>query len=271
LEITVVIRTRDEEKHLDSLLKSLSIQTLLPSQLVIVDNYSNEAERDHLKNCLIAECRQAFKDKAVEVKLMALSDDEFSHAYSTNLGVAASDHELVCITNAHSLPISEEWLETGVDHFKNPEIAGVSGYFFPHHQSTFFAKVDKATYQFTQKSILHQNWCSTVNCIIRKSLWKIYSFDENLPNVIPGTKKYGLEDYDWSREMVARSFKILVDPAFSVFHSHDNSWRETVRNLRRYFIYRRLQSKINSLERPRVSFTSVLGTRRKRSIVEWTS
>jgi hypothetical protein len=252
-------------------LKSLSVQTLLPSQLVIIDNYSNEAERDHLKTYLVKECEQAFKDRGVKFKLIALSDDEFSHAYSTNLGVFASDHELVCITNAHSLPISTEWLETGAEYFKDQKIAGVSGYFFPHHQSTFLAKVDKAVYQFTQKSILHQDWCSTVNCIMRKTLWKAYSFDENLPNIIPGTKKYGLEDYDWSREMVARSFKIIVDPAFSVFHSHDNSWRETVRNLRRYFVYRRLQSKIDSLERPRVSFTGVLGTRRKLPIVECTS
>lgn len=192
------------------------------------------------------------------MKLIVLSDSEFSHAYSTNLGVVASENELVCITNGHSVPISNRWLETGTKHFEDVKVAGVSGFFVPHQEGTAIGKLDKLVYQFTQKAILRQDWCSTINCIIRKHLWQAYPFDENLPKKVPETQKYGLEDYDWSKEMVARGFRIVIDPSFSVFHSHGRVLDETARNLRGYFVYREIQQKINLLKRPRASFSKVL-------------
>jgi GT2 family glycosyltransferase len=113
-------------------------------------------------------------------------------------------------------------------------------------------------YFFSQKVVLHQDWCSTINCIIRRSLWKAYPFDENLPSLVPETGKYGLEDYDWSKEMMARGYRIVVDPSFSVFHSHVEGAGELARNTRGYFIYRRIQHKIDLFKRPRESFSSVL-------------
>jgi hypothetical protein len=258
LGIAVVIRTRDREIHFDSLLRSLSIQTVLPSEVVVVNNYSNEEQCDSFRKHLVEQSQKVFRDRKVRVKLLAIPDDEFSHAYSTNLGPAASDEELICITNGHSLPISSSWLEHGARHFGDLQVAGVSGYFYPHHRSKIFTRLDCALYQFSQRSILRQDWCSTINAMIRKSLWEVYPFDENLPNMIQETGKYGLEDYDWSKEMIARSFKIVIDPAFSVYHSHDNSLKETVRNVKGYFIYRKLQKRINSLERPKVSYSRVL-------------
>jgi hypothetical protein len=246
----------------------MSIQTVLPSEIVVVDNYSNEEQCDLFRKHLVEQSRNVFTERMVKVKLVVMSDDEFSHAYSTNIGVAASDAELICITNGHSLPISASWLEDGERHFADPQVAGVSGYFCPHHQSSIFTKLDCALYKFSQRSILRQDWCSTINSMIRKSLWEVCPFDENLPNMVQGTRKYGLEDYDWSKEMIARSFKIIIDPAFSVYHSHGNSLKETVRNVKGYFVYRSLQKKINSLERPKTSHSRVLEKGQKRRALE---
>ncbi|MGB8779220.1 MAG: glycosyltransferase family A protein [Candidatus Bathyarchaeia archaeon] len=255
MNISVVIRTRDKERYFDSLLESLASQTVQASELVVVDNFSSEEKRRSLKSDLSETVRSGFWKGKVSVKLIALSDDEFSHAYSTNVGVAAAENQLVCITNAHSLPSSRCWLQEGTKHFEDRNVAGVSGFFIPHREGTAIRGFDKAVYQFTQRAILRQDWCSTINCIIRKSLWRVYPFDENLPKIIPETKKYGLEDYDWSKEMLARGFRIIVDPMFSVFHSHGRVLSETARNLKGYFVYRQIQQKIDLLNRPRVSFS----------------
>jgi glycosyltransferase involved in cell wall biosynthesis len=268
LSISVVIRTRDKEKYFDSLLESLASQTVQASELVVVDNFSSEEKRRSLKRDLIESVGEVFGKARVGVKLIAISDDEFSHAYSTNVGVAAAENQLVCITNGHSLPSSRRWLQDGMRHFEDAKVAGVSGFFIPHEEGTAIRRFDKAVYQFTQKTILHQDWCSTINCIIRKPLWQAYPFDENLPKIIPETRKYGLEDYDWSKEMVARGFRIVVDPMFSVFHSHGGVLDETVRNLRGYFVYREIQQKINLLNRPRVSFSMVFQGGRSESPME---
>jgi len=255
MNVSVVIRTRDKERYLDSLLKSLASQTVQASELVVVDNFSSEEKRRSLKSGLSEMVRSGLLKGGVSVKLIALSDDMFSHAYSTNLGVAAAENQLVCITNAHSLPSSERWLQEGTKHFAERSVAGVSGFFIPHQEGTAIRGVDRAVYQFTQRAIVRQDWCSTINCIIRKSLWRVYPFDENLPKIIPETKKYGLEDYDWSKEMLARGFRIVVDAMFSVFHSHGGVLSEAARNLKGYFVYRQIQQKIDLLNRPRVAYS----------------
>jgi GT2 family glycosyltransferase len=256
MKISTVIRTRDEENGLKYLLGNLAHQTIQPSELIVVDNYSSEKKLRNIRRSIHRVTEELFGNQ-VGLKLVALPDADFSHAYSTNLGVNAAENELVSVTNAHSIPISLRWSEEGVKHFRDSVVAGVSGFFVPRPDSSAVAKLDVAVYYASQKLVLRQDWCSTINCIIRKSLWKDYPFDENLPRLIPETRKFGLEDYDWSREMMSRGRKIVVVPAFSVFHSHGEGAVEMTRNVRGYFIYRRIQQKINMLSRPRKSFTRI--------------
>jgi len=256
LNVSVVIRTRDKETHFQRLIESLSMQTICPSEIIIVDNYSTKRKLHELSRILQKTVAKCFKEK-VGLKLVPLADDDFSHAYSTNLGVNAAENELVCLTNAHSLPVSLHWLQDGLRHFENPRTAGVSGFFIVHPERASFESMNEWIYVFGQKMFLRQDWCSTVNCIIRKSLWQIYPFDENLLQIIPESKRYGLEDYDWSKEMVASGYRIVIDPAFSVFHSHEKGINDITRNVKRYFIYRRIQQKINKFTRPRKSFSKV--------------
>lgn len=258
--ISVVIRTRDKERFLDRLLENLAMQTVQASEIIIVDNYSTIEKRRVLEDVLSEIVKRCFKHRVTKFKFTSLTDYEFSHAYSTNLGVSLAENELVCITNAHSLPISLRWLQDGIRYFEDSKIAGVGGFFVPNRETIAGKRINNL-YRFSQKMVLYQDGSSsrfaTTNCIIRKSLWKTYPFDENLPKLIPETRKYGLEDYDWSIEMAARGFKITVDPAFSVFHSHDESFKEIKRNVKRYFVYRRIQRRISLFQRPKASFSRV--------------
>jgi len=256
LKISVVIRTRDSERYFGELLENLFSQTVRPSEIIVVDNFSTSESRQMLENQLSA-IMHKLKMPISSFKMIALSDSDFSHAYSTNLGVESTENELVCLTNAHSIPTSFRWLQDGLRHFKDSRVAGVTGFFLPHREGKIRDKFDVLMYYFSQKMVLRQDWCSTINCVIRKSLWRLYPFDENLPKLIPETGKYGLEDYDWSKEMVARGYRIIVDPLFSVFHSHEKWLDELERNTKSYFVYRRIQQKINSFERPRESFSRI--------------
>lgn len=250
LGISVVIRTRDKERRFEELIEHLAEQTIQPAELIVVDNYSSRKKLEILRNELKEVAEKCFPHE-IELKLIALADDEFSHAYSTNLGVDAAENELVCITNAHSLPTSIHWLQNGTRHFKDPKTAGVGGLFMPHRDESAFGSLSAIHYFLSQITVLRQNRFCTINCMIRKSLWKNYPFDENLPKLVPEAKRYGLEDYDWSKEMVARHLKIIMDPSFSVFHSHERGFAELLRNLRNYFVYRKIQRKIDSIPRPR--------------------
>jgi len=267
LKVSVVIRTRDEESRFERLIENLAKQTVQASEIIVVDNYSSKKKLQMLGKTLRETAKKCFKH-GIRLKLVPLSNSEFSHAYSTNLGVNAAENELVCITNAHSIPISLCWLQDGIKHFEDSKVAGVSGFFIPHQEGKAFEGFNASIYQFSQKNLLRQDWCSTINCIIRRSLWKIYPFDENLPRIVPETKRYGLEDYDWSKEMRARGFKILIEPSFSVFHSHERGFNDITRNIKGYFVYRHIQQKINQFTRPRKSFSKVFETKKPVQTIE---
>jgi glycosyltransferase involved in cell wall biosynthesis len=258
--VSVLIRTRDIESRLQELLRRLSHQTLQPSELIIVDNFSSKKKLEDMNNFLLSAKEKIFSNR-VHVRLVPIVDGEFSYAYSANVGVAVAISECVCITNGHSLPCSNIWLESGVAHFGNSKVAGVGGYSTPHKNGTFW---EKLAYKWwsglnkISKAYAKDTYFSTTNCILRKSLWEKYPFDEKMPEKIPNAEKFGGEDYDWSIEMMERGYQITVEPKFNVYHSH----KETLSQLAsKYITWRRIRKKIRSLKRPRKSYTRLEKTR----------
>jgi glycosyltransferase involved in cell wall biosynthesis len=253
--VSVLVRTRDIEYCFNELLLKLSHQTLRPIELVIVDNFSSEKKLKEMTQFLSSAKQTFFNDK-VKVKLIPLRDEEFSHPYSTNVGVSVANGDLVCITNGHSLPSSNKWLEVGVDPFRDAKVAGVGGYTASHGNATIWEKIGY-DWLWRKRSELSKvyakdDFFSTVNCVLRRSLWKEYPFDERLPNEIPDAERFGGEDYDWAVEMEARGYKIVVEPTFTVFHSH----REPLTALLlKYLVWRQIRKKIRLFKRPRRSYT----------------
>jgi hypothetical protein len=244
------------EKRFQELLWRLSHQTLQPLELVVVDNFSSNKNLEEMLGFL-SMAKAKFFNSQVGVKLVPIADGEFSHSFSTNVGVYLSNGEFVCITNGHSLPLSDMWLETGISHFKSPEVAGVSGYFSPHKDGTIWEKIIYTSWSglnTVSKSYFRDDHFSTVNCILRKSLWKEYPFDEKLPNTIPYAENFGGEDYDWAVEMQVRGYKVVIDPKFSVFHSHGEALPKL---LSKHVIWNRIRSEIRALKRPRESYTKL--------------
>jgi len=252
---SILVRTRDVESLFPELLRRLSRQTLHPLELVVVDNFSSEKNLEEMKVILSSAKRRLFK---VSIKLVPIKDSEFSHPYSTNVGVYAAKGDLICITNGHSLPSSDTWLEVGVRHFKNPKIAGVGGFTISHKDGTVWEKIG---YDWlwkkrseVSKAYVKDDFFSTVNCVLRKSLWEEYPFDERLPSEIPYSKKFGGEDFDWAIEMEARGHKIIVEPRFVVCHSHGETFAQLTS---KYIVWQRIRHEIRSLKRPRKSYTKL--------------
>lgn len=252
--VSVVIRTRDEEQHLSDVLKMLLEQTIPPSEIILINNYSSDSSLASFEDRM-KKAAEFPRRKKIRMRLVSFPDRDFSHPYSTNLGVFFAQNELVAITNAHSIPVSRFWLAFGLRHFADRRVACVTGHSYPLENNTPLSKVSRLMYYFSERIVLRFNWTSTVDCIIRKSLWQAYPFDENLPKIIPEARALGCEDYDWSKEMEARGFRIVVDPQFSVFHSHESGFEEAKRNVRNYLAQRAILQIVNGFKRPRKAFT----------------
>lgn len=236
--ISVVIRCASREKLFHGVLDRLQHQTIMPSEILIVMDSRNQEEVMYVNRHL---------KQYPNSKLITFKHEKFSHPYSTNLGIASTKEELVCITNGHAFPISLHWLEDGLKHFKDETVASVGGFFYPSEKG-----FNRRLYNLIEVQMKRINTVSTINCLIRRSRWQEYPFDENLLRIIPETQRFGGEDYDWTLEMLSRGYRILLDQNFSVIHIHeDDPVLEILRNLRNYFIYKRLCEKIKKLKRPR--------------------
>ncbi|MEM3696644.1 MAG: hypothetical protein QXQ94_03965 [Candidatus Bathyarchaeia archaeon] len=257
--VSILIRTRDVESFLKQLLLNLSSQTLQPQEVVVVDNFSSIEKFEEMRRLLSLAKNNFFGN--IGFKLVPIRDEDFSHPYSTNVGVFVADSELICITNGHSLPSSTVWLENGIQHFSDPKVAGVGGYFTPHKDGTLWEKLVYHSWKKLNeisRAYVKDNFFSTIDCILRKSLWEEYPFDEQLPKEIPSAGKFGGEDYDWAVEMQARGYKIIVEPKFSVYHSHKEKLEQL---LPKYLVWRQIRKKIRRLKRPRKSYTKLWKTK----------
>jgi glycosyltransferase involved in cell wall biosynthesis len=240
VNVSVVVRCAGRENLFQGVLDRLHQQTIKPSEIIIIMDSWNQEEVIYVNRCL-----KEYSDS----KLITFEHEKFSHPYSTNLGIASSKEELVCITNGHALPISLHWLEDGLTHFEDEDVAGVGGFSYPFETGFCRPLFNLIEVQYKRINGVCSRF-STINCIIRRSRWLEYPFDEGLLKIIPETRRYGGEDYDWPLEMISRGYKILLDQNLSVIHIHeDDPVSEILRNLKDYFVYYRLHRKIKQRAR----------------------
>jgi rhamnosyltransferase len=209
--ISVVVRSRNEEKTISRTLSLLSRQTTPPREIILVDNESTDRTR---------EIAAQFGCRIVTVR-----DGDFTHAYSTNLGASHCSMDLIVFTNGHSFPISETWLERGARHFADPMIAGVYGPQRADGRASFWEKIvdvskdlrfGRARYRVLEGcSIFHGlGLLSTVSCIIRRDLWERHPFDDEV------SAYGGGEDSEWGFYHLRQGYRIVEDRDLSVHHCH---------------------------------------------------
>lgn len=227
--ISVIIRTKNEERYLDRVLRAYQGQTFRDFELILVDDRSEDRTLD------IAE--------AYDCRIIAIPEGKFSHPYSCNLGAEASRGEYLVYTNGHSIPARRDFLECGLKNFHDRRVAGVFAIPVAHKDGTF---ADRIVYDIAAHTVgairyrvgdlwyaligARNGLLGTTNAMIRKRLWEDYHFDESIND------GHGGEDSDWAWHFVKHGYKIIHDPRFRVRHSHHLRLRDTfwqIRNWRR--------------------------------------
>lgn len=230
-----VIRTKNEEKWLPTVLNKLFEQTRGDFEVIIVDSGSTDKTLEILKKFPIQ-------------KLIKIPEKDFNFSYALNLGIKESKGKYIGIISGHSVPISITWYEDVMKNFGDSKVAGISGYYTSLPDGSVDEKVGNLLSvigAFKYKK--NDKWLTNTNSIIRKDLWKIYPFDERI---------WGCEDYDWALEMMSRGYRIVKDPKFNVFHSHGGLGRPTYKQM--VPRWKVLIAEIDKKQRPRKSFSKVV-------------
>ena len=211
MDISIVIRAFNEEKHIGRLLFGISQQTYADPEIILVDSGSTDG------TLTIA--------AQYPVKVVHIEPEQFTFGRSLNTGIAAAKGDLVVIISAHCYPIYPDWLEKLTQPFNNQVVAlsygkqhgGETNYYAEHQ---FFRKY------FPNNSVLQQAhpYSHNANAAIRRKLWEIQPYDENLT---------GLEDLAWSSWAMESGYEIAYVAEAEVVHEHNETMKQVYKRYMR--------------------------------------
>ncbi len=216
--ISIIIRCRNEEKHIGKLLTGIMAQSRKDVEILVVDSGSTDAT-------LAIAAR-------FPVKIIHIRPEDFSFGYTLNVGCKAAKGDILLFASAHVYPLYNDWLEKIAQPFEDEQVMLVYGKQcgnaitkFSEHQ--IFAKwfPDISTY-----NQLHP-FCNNANCAIRRAAWQLQPYNETLT---------GSEDLDWAKKTQAKSGKIAYIADATIVHVHEEKWKNIYNRYRREAIALRL-------------------------------
>lgn len=196
--ISVVIRTKDEERWIVQCLQSVSLQKGCDFEIILVDNESADSTLDLVKRF---DCR-----------LLTIKDSDFSHGRALNRGIEVARGDLIAILSGHCIASNERWLLRLAHAMREPDVGGVYGRQEPLPDSSDVDKRDLWTTFGMDRRIQTRDWFfHNANSMIRRQAWNEVPFNETID---------GVEDRDWAKRILAKGYRIVYEPAASVFHFH---------------------------------------------------
>jgi 2-desacetyl-2-hydroxyethyl bacteriochlorophyllide A dehydrogenase len=211
-EISVVIRTFNEEKYLPALLEALNHQSLNDFETIVVDSGS------------LDRTREIAAQKADQ--LLRIQSHDFTFGHSLNVGILMASGKYIVIVSAHTLPASDQWLVKLVEPMHNNRTAMVYGRQLGGDASKFSEIQDMRRTFGSRREILQppKFFANNANSAIRKDLWQQHPFDESLP---------GLEDIEWAKYWMERNYQVVYEPTAALYHIHEENWRQVRRRFYR--------------------------------------
>lgn len=154
LTITIVVPVYNEEKYIDSCLKSIINQSRKPDQILIVDN-----------NCT---------DKTIEIAekypVKVIKEEKQGMIFARNTGFNSASTEIIARTDADSI-LPSDWIDNIYDNFQYSNTLAITGPIFFYD---FFSKSQLFSnlYQTILRLLLKKSYVLLgPNMILRKSLW----------------------------------------------------------------------------------------------------
>jgi rhamnosyltransferase len=219
LKVSIVIRCRNEEKHIGKLLRGIASQDYKDLEIIIVDSGSTDGT--------LREVSQ------FSVKIIHIKPEEFSFGRALNIGCEAASGEYLLFASAHVYPVYKDWITRMMTPLNEDKNIGLVYGQQRGNEITKYSENRIFEKWFPNEGTLDQShpFCNNANCIIRKSLWEKQKYDETLT---------GLEDMDWAKKIMKLGVKISYVPEATIIHVHEEKWSQVFNRYRREAIALRL-------------------------------
>lgn len=217
--VSLVIRALDEAEHIGTLLAAVAAQTVVPTEVVLVDSGSTDA------TVAIA--------RSFGARIVDIAPEDFSFGRSLNRGCAAAVGDLLVFASAHVVPVDDRWIELLVAPFADPDVSLVYGRQTGDERS-HFSELEVMRRWFPERSDPDQRhpFCNNANCAVRRGAWQVRPYDESLT---------GLEDLEWATRALADGERIAYEAGATVIHVHTERFAAIVNRYEREAVaYRRI-------------------------------
>jgi len=198
-KISVLIRTRNEEKWIGHSLKGVFNQKVdAEVEVIIIDNNSTDYTVEVAKRYPIS--------KTINIS-------EFLPGRALNDGIRASTGDYIACISAHCIPKDESWLSSLLANFvDHPDLAGAYGRQLPLGFTGPIDKRDLLTVFGQDKRVqIKDYFFHNANSMVPRKIWDEIPFDEEVTNI---------EDRVWGKQVIEAGYKIIYEPKAAVYHHH---------------------------------------------------
>jgi len=209
IDVSVLIRTKNEERFIGETLDVLYSQTHRNLEVIIVDSGSTDRTLEIARK--------------YPVRIYEIKPEDFTWGYSLNYGFKRANGKYVINLSAHALPLSNDWVETLIANFSAEDVAAVMSRNLPCPDCNPFDRRGLLKkYNIPKQEIkggapyIFANYSSA----IRKSAWEKVHYDEALTYA---------EDHDWAIKVGGLGYKIIYEPAAETYHSHNETLKQIYR------------------------------------------
>ena len=194
--VSVLIRSKNEEKWIWRLLESIKHQSLEPLEIILVDNESIDRTVEIAKEFGLT-------------KILTIND--YTPGRALNMGFKEAIGDLVAVISAHCIPETNDWLLNLTEKVLSEEkIAAVYGRQKPLPFSHEDDKADLlAVFRPESRIQKTDGFFNNANSLIKKSIWERIPFDESVNN---------LEDRVWGEKIIEAGSQIAYSAESGVFH-----------------------------------------------------
>ena len=200
MNVSCVVRTYNEGKHLGNLLSALKKQSVGDIDIIIIDSGSNDNTVNIAKknNC----------------RIKRIKKEDFTFGKSLNIGCKEAKNELIVICSAHVLPINNYWIEELIKPLEKKNCAMSYGLQRGVESSYFSEKQIFQDYFPDTGENNIENFANNANSAIKKSVWEKVHFNEKIT---------GLEDIEYSKKISNLGFKTEYVPKAGIYHIHEET------------------------------------------------
>ena len=201
--ISVIIPAYNAEKTLPDCLEALKNQSLVPQEIIVIDDGSTDRT---------AQVAQSFN-------VILISQPNQGPAAARNAGITQSCGDILLFTDSDCIP-DTFWVERMVVAFNNLVVDGVKGV-YRTHQSEIAARLVQMEFEDRYRLLSRSEWIDFVDghaaAFRREAVLQIGGFDPAFPEA-------NNEDVDFSYRLAAAGKRMVFRSDAIVYHHHPNSF-----------------------------------------------